>query len=87
MNLLIIYLIVINIVGFTAMYDDKNRAIKKQWRISEATLISITIIGGGLGVLAGMYSFRHKTKHVKFSFGVPIIILSQITLFVNLFIS
>ena len=84
MNLFIIYLIVINIVGFAAMYDDKKRAIKKQWRISEATLISIAIIGGGLGVLAGIHTFRHKTKHVKFSFGVPVIILAQITIFVML---
>ena len=84
MNLFIIYLIVISIVGFVAMYEDKRRAIKGLWRISEASLISIAVLGGGLGVLAGMHTFRHKTKHIKFSLGVPVIILAQISLFVML---
>lgn len=85
MGFFIVYLVVINIVGFFAMYEDKKRAIKKQWRISEASLISIAVVGGGLGVLAGMHTFRHKTKHIKFSFGVPVIILAQITIFVILY--
>lgn len=60
------------------MYYDKKRAIKKQWRISEAALITIAIIGGSIGEYLGMQNFRHKTKHLKFKIGIPIIIMVQI---------
>ncbi|WP_042273629.1 DUF1294 domain-containing protein [[Clostridium] dakarense] len=81
-NLIYIYFIIINIVGFYFMYIDKRKAIKNEWRISEATLISIAIIGGSLGSLLGMYTFRHKTKHPKFTIGIPFIILLQIGIFI-----
>ncbi|EQH70612.1 hypothetical protein QMG_1755, partial [Clostridioides difficile DA00256] len=51
------------------MYIDKKRAIRNEWRIKEATLMSIAVIGGSIGSIIGMYSFRHKTKHIKFTFG------------------
>lgn len=81
-NLIYIYFIIINIIGFYFMYIDKRKAIKNEWRISESTLISIAIIGGSLGSLLGMYTFRHKTKHPKFTIGIPFIILLQIGLFI-----
>lgn len=81
-NLIYIYFIIINIIGFYFMYIDKRKAIKNEWRISESTLISIAIIGGSLGSLLGIYTFRHKTKHPKFTIGIPFIILLQIGLFI-----
>lgn len=81
-NLIYIYFIIINIIGFYFMYIDKRKAIKNEWRISEATLMSISIIGGSLGSLLGMYTFRHKTKHIKFTLGIPFIILLQLGIFI-----
>lgn len=78
MGVIGIYLILINLIGFFIMYYDKKRAIKKQWRISEAALITIAIIGGSIGEYLGMQNFRHKTKHLKFKIGIPIIIMVQI---------
>ena len=80
MELLIIYLVIINILGFFAMGIDKERAQKNCWRIPEKTLLAIAIIGGGLGTWLGMYMFRHKTKHLKFTLGVPLILVLQIFL-------
>lgn len=79
------YLLLINIIGFLLMYSDKSKAIKKQWRISESTLISIAIAGGSVGTLLGMQFFRHKTKHTKFTLGVPIILITQLFIFSSLF--
>lgn len=60
------------------MLADKYKARKKLWRIPEATLIGVAVIGGSVGALAGMYTFRHKTKHPKFTIGVPLILFMQI---------
>jgi len=62
------------------MLVDKKRAIKNQWRISEKTLIGISIIGGSIGMLAGMSTFRHKTKHKKFTIGIPVILVIQVSI-------
>lgn len=83
-DIVTIYLIVINIIGFLSMYIDKKRAIKKQWRISEKALIIIAIVGGSIGSYLGMQQFRHKTKHSKFKFGIPIIIILQLILSINI---
>lgn len=80
-NSFYLYLIIMNIIGFAAMLIDKQRAIKKQWRISEKALLGIALLGGSLGVYIGMQSFRHKTKHKKFTVGVPIIIVFQLIVF------
>ncbi|MBF7811639.1 MULTISPECIES: DUF1294 domain-containing protein [Clostridium] len=72
------YLLIINLLGFLIMFIDKQRAIHKEWRIPEKTLIGISIFGGSIGMLIGMSSFRHKTKHKKFTIGVPFILLMQI---------
>nr|UWI51836.1 DUF1294 domain-containing protein [Clostridioides difficile] len=80
-NLISIYFIIINIIGFSSMYIDKKKAMKNKWRIKESTLITIAIIGGSIGSIIGMYSFRHKTKHIKFTLGIPFIILLQLLLY------
>ena len=80
MTLLYLYLIVINAVGFGIMLADKRKAMKKAWRIPEATLMGIAAMGGSLGCLLGMYAFRHKTKHLKFTLGVPALLILQILL-------
>lgn len=72
------YLLIINLLGFFIMLIDKQRAIHKEWRIPEKTLIGISAFGGAIGMLLGMSSFRHKTKHKKFTIGVPFILLMQI---------
>ena len=76
--MLIIYLVLINAVGFFLMIADKSRARKNRRRIPEATLFFVAIIGGSLGSLAGMYLVRHKTRHIKFPVGIPVILALQI---------
>jgi uncharacterized membrane protein YsdA (DUF1294 family) len=73
-----IYFILINIIGFEEVYRDKARSIKKQWRTPESRFFIISALFGGLGVLAGMQTFRHKTKHLKFTVGIPAIIAVQL---------
>lgn len=76
------YLLIINLTGFLIMFIDKSRAIHKEWRIPEKTLIGISIIGGSVGMLLGISTFRHKTKHKKFTIGVPFILALQIILII-----
>lgn len=76
----ILFFLIINLIGFFAMYIDKKRAINKQWRISESTLILISIVGGSLGTILGMKLFRHKTRHLKFNTGVPLILALQLAI-------
>ncbi|WP_315079004.1 DUF1294 domain-containing protein [uncultured Clostridium sp.] len=83
-KIFLVYLLFINFIGFSIMLIDKNRAIHKEWRIPEKTLIGISIIGGSIGMLLGMYTFRHKTKHLKFLLGVPVIIILQFYLIIYL---
>jgi len=79
------YLIIMNIAGFASMGIDKKRAVNKQWRIPEATLFGIAIIGGSLGSILGMKQFRHKTKHWYFKYGMPLILILQIILAVFIY--
>lgn len=62
------------------MFIDKQKAKRHKWRISENTLILISILGGSIGSIIGMQLFRHKTKHVKFKLGLPVILIIQIIL-------
>ena len=78
MKLFQIYLLLINALAFLLMLIDKYKAKKNLWRIRESTLLLIAVIGGSIGALAGMYTFRHKTKHLKFTLGIPIILVLQI---------
>ena len=74
------YFVIINIVAFVLMYEDKRRARKNLWRISERTLFTAALLGGSIGGLCGMYFFRHKTKHWYFRIGFPVILCAQIAL-------
>ena len=74
------YLLVINAVTFAVYGIDKYKAKKGAWRIPEKTLFLLPIIGGSVGALAGMYIFRHKTKHWYFKLGIPVILLCQAAL-------
>ena len=73
-----IYLLVVNVLAFLMYGLDKLRAKKDKWRIPEKTLIMVAVIGGSVGAFLGMQTFRHKTKHLKFTIGVPVIFVLQI---------
>ena len=73
------YLILINVTAFFLMLADKQKARKNKWRIPEATLMTFAALGGSIGALCGMYLFRHKTLHKKFTAGIPLILLLQLT--------
>ena len=79
-NALLYYLIVITIVTFLVYGIDKWKAKQGSWRISEATLLILAIIGGSIGALLGMKVWHHKTMHKKFKYGLPLILLVQTAL-------
>jgi len=76
--MLYIYLAVINLVAFALCGIDKYRAKKDLWRVPEKTLFLAALLGGSIGLLLGMRTFRHKTKHKSFTLGVPLILLLQV---------
>ncbi|MDD2443266.1 MAG: DUF1294 domain-containing protein [Desulfotomaculaceae bacterium] len=78
---MIIYLLIINVIGFFAMWYDKGLAKTHRYRVPEGRLLLIALIGGAAGVLIGMQVFNHKTKHLKFSLGIPVIFIAQVILF------
>ena len=78
MKYILAYLLIVNAVAFLLMLIDKVKAKKNRWRIKESTLMLWAAIGGSIGALAGMYTFRHKTLHRKFTIGIPAILVLQI---------
>lgn len=84
-TLIIAYVIIINLIGFFLMGIDKRKAIKRAFRIPEATLFLIAILGGSIGSILGMYTFRHKTRHWYFVYGMPFILILQIALIVFIY--
>ena len=74
----IIYVLSINAITFLAMFVDKKKAKWGKWRIKEATLFTLVLLGGGIGGILGMYLFRHKTKKARFVFGFPAILILEI---------
>ncbi len=76
------YFVIINAMGFALMGIDKYKAKKRAFRIPEATLFTIAVIGGSIGSIIGMYTFRHKTRHRSFVYGMPAILFIQIALVV-----
>ncbi len=82
MRYFLIYLLIINLIGFFAMFLDKQKAKRNKWRIPEKTLFLIALIGGSLGATLGMHAFRHKTKHWYFKLGMPLILIIQIVLII-----
>lgn len=79
-TILLVYLVLVNAAGLLFMFVDKQKAQRGQWRIPEATLMLTAAIGGSVGSLLGMYLFRHKTRHPKFTVGIPLILVLQVAL-------
>ncbi len=84
MKLLAIYLAVMNVIGVAVMWSDKRRARLHRWRIPEKVLFGVSLLGGSVGTWAGMYLFRHKTKHWYFVVGMPLILVCQAALAIYL---
>ena len=84
MNIILGYLLAVNIVTFFLYGIDKYKAKKGKWRVSEATLLLMAVIGGSIGAWAGMRLWHHKTMHKRFMYGIPIIIIFQVALAVYL---
>lgn len=80
MKILLVYFLIINAAGFILMLADKLKAKHGAWRVPEKTLMGVAVMGGSIGSLLGMYAFRHKTKHLKFTVGIPVILALQIML-------
>jgi uncharacterized membrane protein YsdA (DUF1294 family) len=81
---IVIFLLFVNSVGLLFMYIDKEKAKKGKWRIPEKRLWMVAFIGGAVGTYIGMYMFRHKTKHAMFKYGMPTIILLQVSIYLYL---
>lgn len=82
--MLLCYLMVMNLAGLCLMGLDKSKARRHAWRISEKTLFLVSILGGSIGTWAGMYLFRHKTRHWYFVVGMPFIFTIQALAFIYL---
>lgn len=87
MNITLAYLLAINVATFLVYGIDKLKAKRAKWRIPEATLLLLAAVGGSIGAWLGMKVWHHKTLHMKFRYGVPIILLLQIALITYLHIS
>lgn len=81
-EMIILYVLIINLIGFLIMGLDKFKAKKGFWRTPEKTIFTITLLGGGIGTVTGMYLLRHKTKKMKFTIGLPTILISEIFLII-----
>ena len=80
MKVIIIYLLIINLITFFMFGIDKWKAKRNAWRIPEKTLLIGAVLGGTIGAFAGMEVFHHKTKHMKFTVGIPVILVLQVVL-------
>ena len=80
MQIALLALLLINALGLLIMRIDKEKARRHRWRISEATLFLLALIGGSIGAEIGMYGFHHKTRHPRFVIGIPAILLLQAAL-------
>ncbi len=81
---ILLYLLVVNVITFLMMGFDKHEAKKGNWRVSEKTLFTLVVLGGSIGGILGMFTFRHKTKKWYFRFGFPIILILQILVVIDL---
>ena len=81
-----LYILVINLIGFFIMWYDKRKAQRGSWRTPEKTLFTITLLGGGIGTIIGMYKFRHKTKKMRFTIGFPTILITEIVALIYIYL-
>ncbi len=79
-DIIILYVVAVNVVSFIMMGVDKRKAIKRAFRIPESTLFVLAIIGGSIGAIIGMHLFHHKTRHWYFLYGMPVILALQVIL-------
>ncbi len=86
MKIVLIYLLIINAASLLVMVIDKGLAKKGGFRVPESSLFMLAILGGSVGSIVGMYLVRHKTKHVSFTLGMPLILLAQMILIYFLFL-
>ena len=77
---LVLYFLTLNVVGYLTIWYDKRKSLKGQWRISEARFFALALMGGALGIYYGMITFRHKTQHLSFKYGIPLLIIANIVL-------
>ena len=84
---IVIYLLAINVITFCAMGIDKYKAKKGHWRTQEKTLFILVALGGGIGGIAGMYFFRHKTQKPRFYIGFPMILIIEIIITIVFFVT
>jgi uncharacterized membrane protein YsdA (DUF1294 family) len=84
MEIWIYYLVLINLISFIMMYYDKRQSKRHGWRVPESRIFIFALIFGSVGVIAGMQAFRHKTKHAKFVYGIPAILIAQVLLVLKL---
>lgn len=84
MKAIIIYLLILNTIAFAAMGADKSKARRHKWRISENSFLILGLLGGGIGILLGMSFFHHKTKHLKFTLGIPVVTIINFVIFIYL---
>lgn len=82
MAILVVAYLIMNIVGFVIMWEDKKRAKKHEYRIRERTLWLVALFGGAVGTTAGMQIFRHKTKHLSFKIGFPVLAIIEVILII-----
>jgi len=82
MKYLFLYLLLINAAAFLLMLADKHKSRKKKWRIPESVLLYTALFGGSVGSLIGMYTVRHKTKHLRFTVGIPFMLVLHIILLI-----
>ena len=78
MNIIVLYLLIINVITFIVYGVDKHKAKQGKWRIPESTLLLLAALGGSIGALLGMKVWHHKTMHKKFQYGVPAILVVQV---------
>ena len=86
MKYFLLYLLLINAAAFLLMLVDKLKAKKNRWRIPERTLFGSALLGGSVGAILGMYTFRHKTRHLSFTLGMPAILIAQVSLAIWIFL-
>ncbi|QKG86017.1 DUF1294 domain-containing protein [Kroppenstedtia pulmonis] len=87
MKIIVVYISVVNIIGFLMMGQDKQRAVQGKWRIAEKTIFLTAAAGGAIGVWLGMKKFRHKTLQTSFRYGIPLLMIGNgLVLFLLLYI-
>ena len=85
-QIFVFYIFIINMLTFIVFVVDKKRAVKNRWRISEKTLMTMTVIGGSFGALLSMSMFRHKTRKPLFKYGVPLVMIVELVIMYKLYI-